>query len=316
MAAALAAHELGLSVLIVEKSSYVGGSTARSGGALWLPASPVLRGGRRRRHRGARRHLPGRGGRGIGAPAAIGRISGAPVRDGRHAAPHDAAAAVLGPRLLRLPPGGARAAARPGAPASATRSTPRFSANTASRLRARRHGGRAFAIPTTGADYRWMNLVTRVPRKGIPTFGKRIAQGVGGLLVGRRYAAGGQGLMAGLFAGVLRAGIPVWTDTDAAAPRTRRRRPRHRRGRGPRRPRGDDHRPARRGAGHRRLRPQHGHAVEIPVRVAGRQPEPGRRHQHRRRDPRRAGTGRRHRSDGSGVVVPRRSRRCPARRRR
>jgi succinate dehydrogenase/fumarate reductase flavoprotein subunit len=33
------------------------------------------------------------------------------------------------------------------------------------------------------------------------------------MLVGRRYAAGGQGLMAGLFAGVLRAGIPVWTGT-------------------------------------------------------------------------------------------------------
>ena len=31
MSAALAAHELGLSVLIVEKSSYVGGSTARPG---------------------------------------------------------------------------------------------------------------------------------------------------------------------------------------------------------------------------------------------------------------------------------------------
>ena len=42
MAAALAAHECGLTVLIVEKSSYVGGSTARSGGALWLPASPIL----------------------------------------------------------------------------------------------------------------------------------------------------------------------------------------------------------------------------------------------------------------------------------
>jgi succinate dehydrogenase/fumarate reductase flavoprotein subunit len=42
MAAALTAHECGLTVLIVEKSSYVGGSTARSGGALWLPASPIL----------------------------------------------------------------------------------------------------------------------------------------------------------------------------------------------------------------------------------------------------------------------------------
>jgi succinate dehydrogenase/fumarate reductase flavoprotein subunit len=32
-------------------------------------------------------------------------------------------------------------------------------------------------------------------------------------MLGRRYAAGGQALAAGLFAGVLRAGIPVWTDT-------------------------------------------------------------------------------------------------------
>lgn len=58
-----------------------------------------------------------------------------------------------------------------------------------------------------------MNLVARVPRKGIPTFAKRIAQGAGGLLIGRRYAAGGQGLTAGLFAGVLQARIPIWTDT-------------------------------------------------------------------------------------------------------
>src|SRR5262249_1153415 len=69
------------------------------------------------------------------------------------------------------------------------------------------------SIPTTGADYRWMNLVARVPRKGIPTLAKRVAQGMGGRLLGRRYAAGGQGLMAGLFAGVLCAGIPVWTGT-------------------------------------------------------------------------------------------------------
>ena len=40
-------------MLIVEKSSYVGGSTARSGGALWLPASPILEEKARRRHRGA-----------------------------------------------------------------------------------------------------------------------------------------------------------------------------------------------------------------------------------------------------------------------
>ena len=43
MAAALAARELGLSALIIEKTAYVGGSTARSGGAFWMPANPVLR---------------------------------------------------------------------------------------------------------------------------------------------------------------------------------------------------------------------------------------------------------------------------------
>ncbi|OBK83859.1 hypothetical protein A5649_05710 [Mycolicibacter heraklionensis] len=42
MAAALAANEEGLSTLIVEKTSYVGGSTARSGGAFWMPANPIL----------------------------------------------------------------------------------------------------------------------------------------------------------------------------------------------------------------------------------------------------------------------------------
>jgi 3-oxosteroid 1-dehydrogenase len=68
-------------------------------------------------------------------------------------------------------------------------------------------------MPTTGADYRWMNLMSRVPRKGVPLIIKRLAQGVGGLLIGRRYVAGGQALGAGLFAGILRAGIPIWTDT-------------------------------------------------------------------------------------------------------
>ncbi len=72
-------------------------------------------------------------------------------------------------------------------------------------------------MPTTGADYRWMNLMARVPRKGLPTIAKRLAQGVGGLAIGRRYAAGGQALAAGLFSGVLSAGIPIWTHTSLVA---------------------------------------------------------------------------------------------------
>ncbi|WP_067572834.1 FAD-dependent oxidoreductase [Nocardia acidivorans] len=44
MAAALTAAHHGLSVLIVEKASHWGGSTARSGGGVWIPGNSVLRG--------------------------------------------------------------------------------------------------------------------------------------------------------------------------------------------------------------------------------------------------------------------------------
>ena len=43
MAAALTAHHEGLSCLVVEKGSKFGGSTAISGGAIWIPNNPVLR---------------------------------------------------------------------------------------------------------------------------------------------------------------------------------------------------------------------------------------------------------------------------------
>lgn len=43
LAAALAAAGSGLSVIVLEKGSKLGGSTAMSGGILWLPGNPVLR---------------------------------------------------------------------------------------------------------------------------------------------------------------------------------------------------------------------------------------------------------------------------------
>jgi 3-oxosteroid 1-dehydrogenase len=43
MAAALAAAEHGLDTVIIEKSSYFGGSTARSGGGVWIPGNRALR---------------------------------------------------------------------------------------------------------------------------------------------------------------------------------------------------------------------------------------------------------------------------------
>jgi succinate dehydrogenase/fumarate reductase flavoprotein subunit len=211
MAAALAGHEKGLSVLVVEKSSQVGGSTARSGGALWLPSSRVI--------------------------SECGGVDSAPRAQTyldavvAGSAPQERSAAFL----KRLPatidmlrrttpmklfwakeysdyhpeaPGGSAAG-------RTCECRPLDTAKLGEYLSDLRPGVMEASIPmpTTGADYRWMNLMSRVPRKGLPTILKRLAQGVGGLALGRRYAAGGQALAAGLFAGAIRAGIPIWLDT-------------------------------------------------------------------------------------------------------
>jgi succinate dehydrogenase/fumarate reductase flavoprotein subunit len=210
MAAALAAHELGLSVLVVEKASHVGGSTARSGGALWLPASPVLRGAGDTEERAAT-YLDSVVAGSAPRPRATGFLThvSATVEMLRRTTPLRFFWARDYSDYHPEEPGGSAA--------GRTCECHPFDTSILGAYRTRLEPGLMEApvpIPTTGADYRWMNLVARVPRKGIPTFGKRLAQGVGGRMLGRRYAAGGQGLAAGLFAGVLRAGIPVWTGTS------------------------------------------------------------------------------------------------------
>lgn len=211
MAAALAAHERGLSVLIVEKSAYVGGSTARSGGALWLPASTVIKGD------------------GGADTAARAKTYLDAVVDGTAPAQRsDAFLANVGETIellrratpMRLFWAKEYSDYHPEAPGGTavgrTCECRPLDSAILGRYRTRLRPGVMEAkvpIPTTGADYRWMNLMSRVPRKGLPVIAKRLGQGIGGLALKRRYVAGGQALAAGLFAGVLRAGIPVWTDT-------------------------------------------------------------------------------------------------------
>lgn len=212
MAAALAAHEQGLRVLVVEKTEYVGGSLARSGGAFWIPANRTLQ------ESGASDSLE------RGAQYLRSVVAGT--------APDERWQAFLqhGPETVELlrrstplrffwareysdyhpeNPGGAAAGrsceCRP------------FDASVLGTQRARLRRGLMAAplpMPVTGADYRWMNLMARVPRKGIPAVLRRLAQGIGGKLFGREYMAGGQALAAGMYAGVLRAEIPLWTETS------------------------------------------------------------------------------------------------------
>ena len=42
MVAALAAAHRGLSTIVIEKAAHYGGSTARSGGGVWIPNNEVL----------------------------------------------------------------------------------------------------------------------------------------------------------------------------------------------------------------------------------------------------------------------------------
>ena len=43
MVAALTAAEVGASAIVLEKRDLIGGSTAMSGGVVWIPANPLLR---------------------------------------------------------------------------------------------------------------------------------------------------------------------------------------------------------------------------------------------------------------------------------
>ncbi|MBF6347498.1 3-ketosteroid-delta-1-dehydrogenase [Nocardia flavorosea] len=211
MSAALTAHELGLSVVIAEKTAYVGGSTARSGGAFWIPGSSVL---------------PEPHDHGVAEAATYLRAvvgDSAPAERGTAFLDHGAETVAMLERTTPMrffwaegysdyhpeQPGG-RAAGR-------TCECRPFNASVLGEQRPRLRPGVMEApmpMPVTGADYKWMNLVARKPLKALPRIMQRAALGIGGMLIGREYLAGGQALAAGLFAGVLRAGVPVWTETS------------------------------------------------------------------------------------------------------
>lgn len=212
MAAALSAREQGLSALVVEKTEYVGGSTARSGGAFWIPGNETLR------EEGS-----------PAGPTMDREYLQAVVGDG---AERDRWQAFLehGPDAVRMldrttameffwargysdyhpeQPGGS-------ALGRSCECHP-FDASVLGEERGRLRPGVVEApvpMPVTGADYKWMNLMTRTPLRSLPRIFKRAAQGIGGKVIGREYMAGGQALAAGMFSGLIQAGVPVWTRTS------------------------------------------------------------------------------------------------------
>jgi 3-oxosteroid 1-dehydrogenase len=211
LAAALAAKEGGASVVVIEKTGLVGGSTARSGGAFWIPANPVLA------ERGAGDSLDR-------ATRYLDAVVGGHAPEARWRAflEHGDSTVRMLRRMTPLKFTWARGYSDyhpelPGGSAQGRSCEARpFDVRALGADRARLRAGVMEApipMPVTGGDYKWLNLMIKVPVKGLFVAAKRAIQGIGGLLLRREYVAGGQALAAGLFAGVRAAGIPVLSNT-------------------------------------------------------------------------------------------------------
>ncbi len=207
MAAALAAHERGLTSLVIEKTALVGGSTARSGGAFWVPGNPALAGADDSLQRAA-----------TYLDAVVGDDAPARRRAAFLANGADAVKLLERTTPMRFFWAKGYADYHPEEPGGAalgrTCECEPFDLKQLGDELARFRPGVLEApvpVPVTGADYKWFNLMRRLPLKALPVIIKRVFQGLLGLLRGQRLAAGGQALAAGLFTGLVRARIPVWT---------------------------------------------------------------------------------------------------------
>lgn len=208
--AALAARAAGLSVLVVEKTEYVGGSTALSGGGFWVPNNRLLQqAGARDSLERATAYLthvtagetgPERWGTFLAhGPDAIDLLARATPLTFRHMRDY-------ADYFPELPGGSATGRAMEPAPFDARRLGPDRGLLRPPAMAA------PVPMPVSGRSYKWLNLVARTPR-GPLTAAKLLGLGVGGMALGREYLAGGGALAAGLLAGVRAAGVPLWMES-------------------------------------------------------------------------------------------------------
>jgi len=207
MTAALTAAHLGLSVLVIEKNGFFGGSTARSGGGIWAPGNTVLR-------RAGVADTPER------ARAYLAYVAeGVPAELRQALLGHgpDMLSLVLAMTPLRLKWVPGYADYYPEAPGglAAGRSVEPVPFDGRVLGGELAHLGRPYLpspVAITQAEYRWLSLGPRHPRAVLA--GARVAGRTARTrLLGHRMLTLGQALAAGLRAGLLTAGVPVWLDT-------------------------------------------------------------------------------------------------------
>ncbi|MEV0073635.1 3-oxosteroid 1-dehydrogenase [Amycolatopsis sp. NPDC050768] len=210
MTAALAAARRGLSVVVLEKAACFGGSTARSGGGVWLPGNHALKAaGIDDTPDKAREYLA----------AIVGDVVPEANRE---------AFLAHGPEVLELitrhtplefrwvpgysdyhpeAPGG-RAAGRSVEPKPLDA---KLLGDDLAHLEPP-YSAPPLGVPITQSDYRWLSLLARHPR-GLARVAKLGARWLEGRLRGQEPIAMGQALAAGLFLGLRRAGVDVLLDT-------------------------------------------------------------------------------------------------------
>lgn len=206
--AGIAAARAGLRTLLVEKTEYLGGSTAMSGGGLWMPGNSVLReartGDTRERAETYLDHLVGDTApreRRLAylehSPAAVDLLRAATPLSFSHMREYsDYVSELEGGSAI-----GRSIEAKPFDMASLGEDEELVRASGVSA---------PVPMPITSVDSKWMNLMVRKPVKALPKVFWRVAQGIGGkLLFKRNYVAGGQALAAGLIAGARRAGVEM-----------------------------------------------------------------------------------------------------------
>jgi 3-oxosteroid 1-dehydrogenase len=211
MTAALTAAQLGMSVVVIEKAGFFGGSTARSGGGIWAPGNAVLRAA------------------GIvdtpeQASAYLAHVAGDDVPAERQQAVLEHGPAMLDLVLAMTPlrfawvPG--YADYYPEAPGGVARGrsiepVPFDGRKLGGELAhlARPYLPAPEGVVVTQANYRWLSLGPSHPRAILA--GARVAaRAARTRLLGHRMLTMGQALAAGLRAGLLTSGIPVWLNTS------------------------------------------------------------------------------------------------------
>lgn len=210
MTAALTAAHLGRSVLVLEKTDRYGGSTARSGGGIWIPRNAVL-------NRAGIRDTPEL------AASYLSYVSGADAPAALRSAFLENGPAMLDLVLARTPvrfawvpgyadyypeaPGGVAAgrSIEP-VPFNGRKLGPELASLNPPYLPV------PDGVAVTQADYRWLTLGPRHPRAMLA--GAKVAGRLARRrLFGHRMLSLGQALAAGLRAGLVSAGVPVWLDT-------------------------------------------------------------------------------------------------------